>query len=257
MLISLRKRLEIKLRKTPAPIAEAVLGVVSKLYKSKVLRPKPDKASEKIISNRYSFILLLVPKAASFTLLRHLYFYPTHDWNTSLIECPYSNLTAQNNHKNYYKIAFVRNPWHRVVSCYKDKIQNPTFTENLRILCKYKGIRENMPFDTFVEWLALSREGSDLYADRHWLSQHKFFEDHRGRIQYDFLVRLETLESDLNQVFAYIGAPQVKLPTGNSTSPADSRQYEFYYDATTSKLIGERYAKDIQMFGFSKQKSEY
>jgi hypothetical protein len=100
-----------------------------------------------------------------------------------------------------FSFAFVRNPWDRLVSCYRDKIlgQAPDFTgfhparQVAYSLARFDVFKAGMPFEGFVEAVS---DIPDVDADGPFRSQHTFVSNGSGDIVLDFVGRFESLQSD-------------------------------------------------------------
>ena len=77
-------------------------------------------------------------------------------------------------YNHYFKFCFVRNPWDRLVSCYKNKISfdesaKGTQVENnfIRYLKKIKAFKQGMTFDEFVDVVSsIADEKSESHFER-------------------------------------------------------------------------------------------
>lgn len=135
-------------------------------------------------------------------------------------------------YNDYFKFAFVRNPWGRLVSAYIDKVVNnqklsfyrPVFGED---------------FDTFVRFVAKQDLAT---ADRHIALQTTLMPVE----ELSFLGRFENFTSDLSNVLDRL---QVVAPIPHK-NPTRHKKYTKYYTAHTKKLIAELYRQDIDAFGY-------
>jgi chondroitin 4-sulfotransferase 11 len=152
-----------------------------------------------------------------------------------------------------YTFAFVRNPWDRLVSCYRDKIGGEVadFTSIsgsgvAHCLAGSDVFTASMDFEAFLNAVATI---PDEDADEHFRSQHCSVTNADGEIAVDFLGRYENLSSDLARVAEKIGLPSdIRLPQLQS-NPIRIVYSEFY-TARTRDLVARRFAKDIALFGY-------
>lgn len=152
-----------------------------------------------------------------------------------------------------YTFAFVRNPWGRLVSCYRDKIQGEVegFTKFSRsgvahCLAWFDMFSAHMTFEEFVHAVALI---PDAEADEHFQSQHTYVTNVWGEIAVDFVGRYENLESDFQHAAARIGLPTgIRLPRLQANP--QSVRYADYYTAATRNIVATRFAQDIALFSY-------
>lgn len=149
-----------------------------------------------------------------------------------------------------FKFAFVRNPWARLVSCYNDKIAGYGRDRNFP-LATFHGLRPDMTFAEFAQWIHEHPEGQDDRADRHWMSQHCFLEVD-GQLAVDFVGRYEALDEHWCQILRHLSLPMIYLEMKNATDITykSEKCYREYYDSKTFQRIAERYARDIELFGY-------
>lgn len=123
---------------------------------------------------------------------------------------------------SYFSFGFVRNPWSKIVSSY----------------FFYK----NHGFNSFKDFLLSSK----IPDQSHLMSQYDFFFD-RDQQLVDFIGRFENLDSDFEFVCKKIGFPYKKLLHKNKSN---HKHYTEYYDDETREIVAQKYAKDIQHFGY-------
>ncbi|NEO54645.1 MAG: sulfotransferase family protein [Okeania sp. SIO3B5] len=154
-----------------------------------------------------------------------------------------------NHYDTYFKFAFVRNPFCRLVSCFRDRVEFDSnfetyFESNYKLNYKYK-IRAGMTFSDFVKTIVTIPHH---LADRHFKSQYATLY-HNQKCKVDFVGKYESLRED----WAYIANrfdfdPQ--LPHLNVASASRKKPYWEYYDQELLALASEYYKNDIRYFGY-------
>jgi len=138
-----------------------------------------------------------------------------------------------------YTFAFVRNPYDRLVSWYSYLTQKLTPAE-------IKAMEANSECGNF-----LTGENFTNFCIKapFWIykNQLEYIEDHSGNIVTDFIGRFENLQEDFDIVCDKIGIPQQQLPYKNKSN---HKHYTEYYDDETRQIVAEKYAKDIELFGY-------
>jgi len=165
---------------------------------------------------------------------------------------PISSSAGEQIYPNLYSFAFVRNPWDRTVSCYRDKIvgEVPDFTSFsdsgvAHCLSRYGVFKAGMSFDEFVRAVASI---SDEQADEHFRSQAGYVTNLKGRVAVNFVGRYENLADDFEYVARHIGLPVgLSLP---HLQRAPKKDFAAYYTAETRDLVARRYAQDIDLFEY-------
>jgi hypothetical protein len=150
----------------------------------------------------------------------------------------------------YFKFAFVRNPWDRLVSCYCEKL-GPN-GPGMRLPAD-NGVElyPGMPFAEFVEAVHTI---PDSQANVHFQSQYKVIcgPGSDRPILVDFVGRFENLKADFDVVAKRIGGSQnLELPHILRSRRRKSRPYTDFYDHRLRDLARERYQDDIEIFGYS------
>ena len=134
----------------------------------------------------------------------------------------------------YFKFCFVRNPWDRMLSeyFYIKKHEGCNCSEDDSRL---------KTFDTYLKSsLVCSWPG-------HAQLQKNFVLNSEGNLQVDFVGRFENLQQDFDIVCNKINIPTPKLPHFNET---EHGRYTEYYDDETREIVAEKYAQDIEYFGY-------
>ena len=140
--------------------------------------------------------------------------------------------------EEYFVFSFVRNPWDRLVSqfFYLHK------TNNTGAILRYKKFDKNtINFLThpFIDF------GSDI--PRRYMSFYDHLKNVEGKINLNFIGKMENFQKDLNTICDKIGIPKQELPHKNKTK---HKHYTEYYDDETREIVAEKYAKDIEYFGY-------
>lgn len=147
---------------------------------------------------------------------------------TEIVKCEYVN---QKTIKNFFKFSFVRNPWSRKLSEYEWNVRINKDTNKF-----------DMSFTDFVK-----STYSPYKAYVHSDPMYNFIVDESGNNKMDFIGKLENLQEDFNFVCDKIGIPKQQLPHANKTK---HKHYTEYYNDETRQIVAEKYAKDIEYFGY-------
>ncbi|QGY39310.1 hypothetical protein GM415_03975 [Pseudodesulfovibrio cashew] len=196
--------------------------------------PMPER-KHAIISHGLKAIYLVMPKVASTTLEVALAAAsPTPIeviQEADLSACP----------RDYFSFTFVRNPYDRMVSIFRHEANN--FNRNVyRPAMEWLG-RDPADFANFVEFVHRLPDG---IADIHVRSQHRLLEGVEETVGLDFAGHLESLNEDFARV-----AERLEIPSDLGHITKSKRGH--YRDYCTPKLlalIGERYRRDFELFGY-------
>jgi hypothetical protein len=135
-------------------------------------------------------------------------------------------------YRSYFKFTFIRNPWARAFSWYKNVMRDEIHRKNL-------GIRDQLSFNEFLR----------LYAGKGLLRPQTYWvKDFHGQIDLDFIGRFENLADDFQEVCRRLEIPLVTLPHKIKGTGEDYRKH---YDEDSIKIITEYYRDEIKMFGYA------
>ena len=228
----------------------------------------PVKRSPKyIVSDERAFIYFVVPKVACSSLKTALLplfpdIDPGPDFEREVREDTFAyrvhDLFARAGHQvnqrrllkgfekgrydGYFKFAFVRNPWDRLLSCWKQKLApgGPGLAKEEYAEERLQG---GISFSEFVE--AVCRI-PDEEANPHFRSQHVAVCGPSGEVMADFVGRFERLEEDFSRVASEIGA----VPSLPRLLASGRGSYRDYYDGRLARMVGERFSADAEIFGY-------
>ena len=172
---------------------------------------------------------------------------------------------------HYKKFMFTRNPYSRVLSVYRNKLEpESTFdrankwqnTVGKVIMSKFQdkstsaaARNSSLTFPKFISYL-LDSSSPD---NRHWKSVYEscFPCD----VKYNVIGKFETLERDANYILKLIGRDQdVLFPKAEKSSPTNSSKLlilKDYFSKVPSFDMKKLYAKylfDFQLFGYKEMK---
>lgn len=192
-----------------------------------------------IVSIQKRFVFIHIPKTAGSSIFRVLTSCndaPDTDENRHMewirITEKYRNLVSRTGEaagelESYFKFAFVRNPWDRVVSMYSYRLRNREIPADLSFR-EFVLKRHNYPF-------GIHRE------------QVKLVEDLQGKIAMDYIGRFENLKNDWS-----ILQDRLKIDSGLPHLKATvHRPYQTYYTRELIDEIATMYPRDIQIFGYN------
>lgn len=203
-----------------------------------------------IISHKYKFIFVHVPKTAGISIETALL--PALDKNdvvslSSDVFRPHiyglylhSTINTIAKHvdvNNYYKFCFVRNSWDRHVSLFSNLCQTNNFGEYNNVLFKDWlnnddiQIKKNMPLYIQIKYKKLPQ--------LHWATS-------KNKICMDFIGRFENLVEDFSYICSSIGI-KVQLPLLNQSQHG---HYSTYYDQESKEIVSNLMKQDIDYFNF-------
>jgi hypothetical protein len=159
---------------------------------------------------------------------------------------------------SYFKFAFVRNPWDRVVSEYKYRRHAQKYSFKIFLF-------EHFPMPSW----------SDQYC--HVIPQYDFLHDQNGILLVDFVGRFENLQEDFTYICDRLNIKIKTLPHHNKSTSIFNRRdnnvmeilrsikstlsitrkrntfqhYVDYYDDESIEFVANLYRKDIETFDYN------
>ncbi len=187
-------------------------------------------------------------------------YYDLEDIDDSVHEAPFPYAVreeiASAKYDDYFKFAFVRNPWDRLYSCYKSKvmpdpkIQVRGFTNGVFDGFRKFGnqFRAGMSFAEFVQ-AVLTIDDAD--ADEHFRSQYLALVGKDGETLPTFIGHLEAIDEEWPMVASRLGVT-AKLPRLMSSCQGHSYPTRPYTPLLV-EAVAARYAEDVSRFGYANQ----
>jgi chondroitin 4-sulfotransferase 11 len=151
---------------------------------------------------------------------------------------------------SYFKFAFVRNPWERLVSAYfyrqkmvkkwKETPPKNDFYNNVHEAFSHElGTTKN-----FKDWVK-----KFLVNGKHEIvmHQHKYLVDENKKLLMDFVGKLENINQDFDKIINKLNVDVKPLENKNKSN---HRKYSTYYDEYTQMLVHDYYSVDINLFEY-------
>lgn len=211
-----------------------------------------------IISHRLKWVFIHIPKTGG-TSIKHIIRYDDrfkHDVNTGKYETEesvlsklttelwaHSNIVEISKYlkdhgyepKDYFKFAFIRNPWDHTVS---------RFEYWKQVMCKKK--KDNCSSTLWKEILWIQKISfKDFIRTKKfgWIYKNSIFNKH-NELLVDFVGRFERLQDDFNIICDKIKAPNVELPCMNKTNHS---HYRTYYDNDDIEIVRKQHENIIEL----------
>jgi hypothetical protein len=209
-------------------------------------------------SHKHNFIFIRVPKTAGTSInnhlngfgdLRSLYRHEGIPYakivnrSRKYIQTTTAHISSRElkavlgqKYNNYFKFAFVRNPWDWKLSLYKYMLQNRKHP--LHETCK--------KYKSFHDYIITAKDQYDPGYNRpRQQSDYIYSIDDKPLV--DYVGRFEQLQEDFTDICQIIGLHNSKLPHHNKTK---HKHYTEHYDDETREIVAKKYAKDIELFGY-------
>lgn len=204
-----------------------------------------------MISHKYKFAFLHLPKCAGSTIMKSF----GRCWNDKRYINGHPHLTTTDTHYslhrsskirvdldiNEYKLfTIVRNPYSRIVSAFFYLANNKLrFRADRKIRNKL-----NLTHLDFKEFVKKSLLSVDYTHFNEIIDNYIQTEDLK---KIDYIGRVENIAEDFGKICKLIDQPNIKLHHKNRSKHLD---YTQYYDEESKNIVTQRYAKDIDYFGY-------
>lgn len=157
-----------------------------------------------------------------------------------------------------FRFTFVRNPYHRLASAYRDKILDLNGNQTLA------AFRHNLAFPageppTFEQFARRVAASGDEGSGRHWMSQYRLTMS--DLIAFDFIGKVENFGPDFALVLERIGFSSDAIDgvgdlNRSRAAPAHPDGGDGgdggLYTAEIARLVYKRYRQDFEHFGYAR-----
>lgn len=218
---------------------------------------------EGVVTDDRKLFYVKNPKAGCTTIAHILFHYSkgrpctdrVHNKNNGLIQYQHNwrEFEAALN-GDAVSFTFVRHPEKRIVSAFRnffvDK-RNRTHGKHLQAL-ESRGFSDDNSmsrnFGIFLDYVEESFATDLLYTNRHWRPQH--INVALGDIRYDVIGKLESLDQDLEKVFALIGEVEALKKARTDEKHNASTGASYTPNAEERARVERLYEKDYEAFGY-------
>ena len=182
---------------------------------------------------------------------------PAENVSKRLIHCFISDLKpvlSADEFENYTKFSIVRNPYERLYSWYLMFKHNSIHgfesekTDEVveKAVLMYDSIREKLdPYiASFDDFLTVPNEG---FFQRFYYNQLDYLEINQ-QFAMDKVLRFEHLSDDFN---AFAKELNLNASLAHINKSVSEKSYRDVYSEKAKKLVAERFAKDLDFFGYS------
>ena len=149
---------------------------------------------------------------------------------------------CHDSYKNYFSFSFVRNPWDRLVSTFFFLKSGGHHKNDMSAYSKYMKTHS----ESFKEFIIekFNNEAINqvihLKPQHHWICQN-------DQVCVDFLGKTESLQNNVNELCSALNIESIELRHLNQST---HKHYAEYYDNETREIVAEKYARDIEYFGY-------
>lgn len=159
---------------------------------------------------------------------------------------------------NYFKFIIVREPFIRLLSAYRNKIEKPPpgqYTKTSKYIHRAvanttEPRQETATFFEFVRYIT----DPTFNKDPHWDFFHSLCKP--CTIRYDFIGHMETVDYDIRYVMDAVNMTDIKFPKGYTRNArTDNEKLVHYFRNFSNDVIDklyETYKMDYELFGYSR-----
>ena len=233
---------------------------------------------DSIYSNKHQVVYCPVPKVATSNWKRIFQTLEGHatnpmDINKGVVHqlnfSTFKNINRDEQNmlmNRFYTFLFVRHPFERLLSAYKDKFANPDnsyYPKKIgsKILKKFRKSTDNADYSsgkgvTFVEFIkyVINEFENQKVVDNHWDTIHNLCQP--CQVKYDYIGKFESLFEDTDNVFKEIGMDEtLTFPDRRSGEQPVKKSLLLFkmfsqLSSNTLNRLYQIYSADFKAFGY-------
>lgn len=157
----------------------------------------------------------------------------------------------------YFKFVIVREPFHRLLSAYRDKLDHSESEYFDKVELKLREIYKNTENSsterlTFAEYIKYLTDPDRMHLNEHWNYYHKLC--YPCSIQYDFVGHMEDIDIDMKYVLHRLSITNVEYSQGQApVNRSDTFKENAYYSKVPPSDVNKlyhAYELDYKLFGY-------
>jgi hypothetical protein len=203
-----------------------------------------------IISTEKNFLFVHIPKTGGSSVEHMLNPFKSFDYDgTHLTSFEIKTTIDKHIYNNLYKFSTVRNPWDLQLSCWTYYVRSSNIDIDFETYIHWK-FEDKYDFEDIVNYT----ENRNYEYLKHPYYVHRvpqiyFLIDEYGKFLVDYVVNLETIESDFEFLNDRLDLDLMYVPKIN-VSNSDKLDYRGMYTEDMKNLVSKRFDMDIKIFGY-------
>ena len=149
---------------------------------------------------------------------------------------------------DFFKFAFVRNPFDYMFSLFLDKVVTAQMWSAPDPAARRRELLTGSHFGAFVEQAMEPREALRMFVQR---SQLSYILDRHGEWAVDYVARFERYDEEVDMLCQRLGVERIEVSRDQQNrGNLEALSYADFYDAPTRSLVEQRFEVDLEAFGY-------
>lgn len=180
-----------------------------------------------------------------------------HNIDSEIYEHVINESLLSTKYEDYYKFTFVRNPFSRIFSAFKNKVspgtESPAFIDGVGKGIYKMGVRS---WDSFEDFVNIVCATPDRYCDPHVKPQWRYIVSDSGYLVVDELYKFEDFGREINRLLKKLDLmeEEARFPHKNRTQSNEFEYIKHYNQRIAQKVI-DKYKIDFKLFNYEEKLS--